>query len=648
MRLTLLLFFILSIKFPFNWKNKEGKNRSRGCFMKKLNFQNLLSILIDMGLIYYSFLLATFLLNDFKINFDFIALIYDLIWIYPLYLLVFKLFNVYRYIWKYASILEVLMIGLAVTGCYIGFSLVTLIFHLSHQSNLIILSHLILFLLLIGFRYGNRFISYFKGKTKPTNLKRTLIIGAGSCGVLVVKEIKVNRNIDNQIIGFVDDDINKVGKVIQGKKVVGTTNELNRLVDIYKIDVIIISIPSLNKADFQKLLKKCENLKAKVLVFPPFYQLIDKEFSFKQIREVEISDLLDRDEVVINDLEISKFLKDKDILVTGGGGSIGSELCRQIINHHPRSLIIFDQYENNAYDIQNELLMNVKKLKINTNIIVLIGSIQDKVRLTEVFNQYPISIVFHAAAHKHVPLMENSPKEAIKNNVFGTYNLAKISSLNRVEKFILISSDKAVNPTNIMGATKRLAEMIMSAFNGVSITKFSAVRFGNVLGSNGSVIPLFKKQIEAGGPVTVTDKNIIRYFMTISEATSLVLQSASNALGCEIFVLDMGEPVKILKLAEKLISLSGFIPYEDIEIKFTGLRPGEKLYEELLLSDEHLDKTKYSKIYCLRQKYIDLDKIKEYIEELEYLLSTCSDNIEPVIKKMVPTYKKQVLKEGII
>ena len=411
-----------------------------------------------------------------------------------------------------------------------------------------------------------------------------MIIGAGEAGVLVIKEYKNHPQLNSKPVALIDDDEYKQGRVIMGVPVVGKRDDILAQVEKLKIDEIILAMPSASKKDISSIVDICKKTKAKLKILPGVYELIDGKVTIKNIRDVQIEDLLGREEIKTDINAISSYIKDKVILVTGGGGSIGSELCRQIANIKPRKLVIIEIYENSAYDIQNELLRRNKDL----NLKIYIASIVDRDIMFDLFNIERPDVVFHAAAHKHVPLMEDSPKESIKNNVFGTLNLVHAADKYGVKKFVMISTDKAVNPTNIMGASKRICEMIIQSVNPVSKTDFVAVRFGNVLGSNGSVIPLFKKQIEEGGPVTVTHKDVIRYFMTIPEAVSLVIQAGAIVKGGEIFVLDMGKPVKILDLAEDLIRLSGFEPYKDIQIEIIGLRPGEKLYEELFLRKKML------------------------------------------------------------
>lgn len=398
-----------------------------------------------------------------------------------------------------------------------------------------------------------------------------MIIGAGDAAALVIREFRNHVQLRSEPVAIIDDNKNKHGKIINGVKVVGGREDILEAAEKYNVDEIVIAIPSASRKDISDIIEICKQTRCKLKILPGYYELIDGKVSIKKIRDVDISDVLGREEIKTDLGQISSYIANKSVMVTGGGGSIGSELCRQIAAYGPKELIIFDIYENSAYDIQNEL----KRTYSNLNLKVLIGSIRDKDRLEEILKEEKPDVIFHAAAHKHVPLMEDSPKEAIKNNIFGTLNLAQLSDKYGVEKFVMISTDKAVNPTNIMGATKRVCEMIIQSLNANSSTEYVAVRFGNVLGSNGSVIPLFKKQIEEGGPVTVTHEDIIRYFMTIPEAVQLVIQAGAMANGGEIFILDMGEPVKIMDLAKDLIRLSGFEPDVDIPIKVTGLRPGK-------------------------------------------------------------------------
>ena len=474
-----------------------------------------------------------------------------------------------------------------------------------------------------------------------------MIIGAGSAGSLIISDILANDKAHEcHIKCIIDDNPVKKGQYINGIKIIGGTDEIFAAAKEYKIDLIVFAIPTCPSNRKSAILKICQKTECKIKVIPAMYQLLsDNNLNASSLRNVEIEDLLGREPININVGSVMNYVENRVVMVTGGGGSIGSELCRQIAVHNPKQLIIFDIYENNAYDIQLELLRNHPEL----NLVTLIGSVRDKARLESVFKKYQPEIVYHAAAHKHVPLMEDSPNESIKNNVFGTLNTARFADKYNVRKFVLISTDKAVNPTNIMGASKRICEMIVQTYNNHSETEFVAVRFGNVLGSNGSVIPLFKKQIAEGGPVTVTDPNIIRYFMTIPEAVSLVLQAGASANGGEIFVLDMGEPVKILDLAENLISLSGYKPYIDIKITFTGLRPGEKLYEEKLLSEEGLMRTSNSLIHIGHPIEIDEEKFTAVLNELENIMADDNCDIRALVKSIVPTYTyREVKKEDTV
>ncbi|MCQ2455511.1 MAG: polysaccharide biosynthesis protein [Clostridia bacterium] len=463
-----------------------------------------------------------------------------------------------------------------------------------------------------------------------------MIIGAGSAGNLIINDIRNSSEKKKYSIKcLIDDDPLKKSSIINGIEVIGGSNEIVSAAKQYRIDTIIFAIPTCPSSKKSAILNICQKTGCKVRVLPSYYQLLnDDNVNAATLRDVQIEDLLGRDPIDIKVESVLQYVSDNVVLVTGGGGSIGSELCRQISCHNPKKLIIFDIYENNAYDIQNELLRDHPELDLE----VLIGSVRDINRLDAIFEKYKPQLVFHAAAHKHVPLMEDSPNESIKNNVFGTYNVADCADRFGVKRFVLISTDKAVNPTNIMGASKRICEMVVQYFNSRSKTEFVAVRFGNVLGSNGSVIPLFKKQIEEGGPVTVTDANIIRYFMTIPEAVSLVLQAGATAKGGEIFVLDMGEPVKIIDLAENLIRLSGLEPYTDIKIEFIGLRPGEKMYEEKLLAEEGLMRTENRLIHIGRPIMFDEKEFLSILTQLKDNMANDNADIRAIVRTLVPTY----------
>ena len=486
-----------------------------------------------------------------------------------------------------------------------------------------------------------RFI-YRKYRMKVTSRNqgkkvRCAIIGAGNAGVALLNEMKNNVSNHYQPVCFFDDDPEKVGKFIHGIEVKGKIDMMPLLLRNTMVTEIIFAIPSANPTRRKEILEMCSTLHCHVKVLPDSFAAVQSENLTQNVRNVKIDDLLGRERVVFNNQEVFGFLQDKVIMVTGGGGSIGSELCRQIAKRGPKRLIVVDIYENNAYDLQQELKMEYgNKLDLK----VEIASVRDREKVRELVGYYRPQIIFHAAAHKHVPLMEECPEEAVKNNVFGTYNVVHAADEFGVDKFVLISTDKAVNPTNVMGATKRFCEMILQSMRGRSHTEYAAVRFGNVLGSNGSVIPLFRRQIEAGGPVTITDKRIIRYFMTIPEAAQLVLEAGAMAGSSEVFVLDMGQPVKILDLAENLIKLSGYVPYVDIDIVETGLRPGEKLYEELLMKSDGLMKTTSSKIFIERQQEISQEEMDEKLDILHKALQAGGrENIRLAMKQVVPTYR---------
>ena len=468
-------------------------------------------------------------------------------------------------------------------------------------------------------------------------MQHVLIYGAGMGGSLVLNEYKRNPHLGKKVIGFMDDDQEKLGTVIGNTPVYGTHEDLEQIVQQHQIDEVIIAIANIEESLLKQVSLMIKQLGLTVKMMPGLFELIDGKFNLNMIREVQVEDLLARDSIKLDYEGIHEYLEHQVVMVTGGGGSIGSELCRQIVKFNPKQLIILDIYENNAYDLQNELLRQYP----NLNLVTLIASVRDRHRLEEIYQTYQPNVVFHAAAHKHVPLMEVSPSEAIKNNVLGTLNTAELASEYGVKRFVLISTDKAVNPTNVMGATKRLCEMIIQAINPKSQTEYVAVRFGNVLGSNGSVVPLFKKQIAKGGPVTLTHKDITRYFMTIPEAAQLVLQAGGFAQGGEIFVLDMGKPVKIYDLAENLIKLSGYEPHVDIEIEVTGLRPGEKLYEELLMDEEGLTETRHQKIFIGKPSEFELTTVKSQIQELLQVAKTKGiPELKEKLKEVVPTYEE--------
>ena len=552
----------------------------------------------------------------------------------------FIVLGLYKSILKYTSVIDLIKIIIAVMVNFVAvgtFSILTNQEIIGLRYVTILSMFLLLFLSFV--RFTTRLFVQIKNNelfTMKEKQNNVMIVGAGDAGTTILRELLNTDKIERNPVCFIDDDPKKTNTTIMGVPVVGVKETIPENAIKYNVKEIIVAVPSLPKKEQQVLLKIAEKTNCKVSFIPGIYQLVDGSVSVRSIRHVEISDLLGRGEIKVNLDEIMGYIEHRVVLVTGGGGSIGSELCRQIASHHPKQLIILDIYENNAYDIQQEL----KRSKPNVNLLVLIASIRDKGKLEDVFKKYKIDIVFNAAAHKHVPLMETSPNEAIKNNVFGTLNLATLSDKYKVKRFIQISTDKAVNPTNIMGASKRICEMIIQAIGKKSEnTEFVAVRFGNVLGSNGSVIPLFKQQIKEGGPVTVTDMNITRYFMTIPEAVMLVLQAGAYAKGGEIYVLDMGEPVRIYDLAESLIRLSGFKPHEDIQIKITGLRPGEKLYEERLMDEEGLKTTANGLISIAKPIEFNEETFFEELKELYKSAYDESDTTKTIVKELVPTYK---------
>lgn len=476
-------------------------------------------------------------------------------------------------------------------------------------------------------------------KTYSKNKKRLLIIGGGYSANNIIKTLNTKLKGEYEIIGIIDDNVQRVGYYVGGVRILGTRKDIEEICKKFNIDTIFISIVNIDNKNKKEILDICQKTNAKVKVLPPLGDLITEENLYRSLRDVQIEDLLGRDPIELDNHNIKNLINDHVVLVTGGGGSIGSELCRQIMLHDPKQLIMLDNYENSLYDIELEL----KTAHPNNTITAVVANIREEDRLDAIFKKFKPEVVFHAAAHKHVPLMENNPTEAIKNNVFGTYNLANSSDKHNVKRFILISTDKAVNPTNIMGASKRLCEMIIQAKDKESTTEYVAVRFGNVLGSNGSVVPLFKKQIEQGGPVTVTHKEITRFFMTIPEAVALVLQAITYAKGGEIFVLDMGEPVKIYDLAKSLIELSGYTLGKDMEIEITGMRPGEKLYEELLMNEENLQETDHEKIFITESMDFTMDDIENKLDLFRDILHdecTSKETIKETMKECVPTYKE--------
>lgn len=606
----------------------------------------LLLVVFDAVLIATSSVCALLARFDFSyqsIEAMYLSHMYDYLPIHiVLTILVFYFCRMYHSLWKFVGVHE---LGYILAANVISFFMEVAGMYLMQYPmprSYFFFQILLQTVAVMALRFSYRFLRYLKevkeqkfgGRNKWKNV---MIIGAGEAGKTIIKEIVDSKFLTMRVCCVVDDDLNKAGRYINGVPIVGNRSTILRNVEKYEIDTIILALPSASLEEKKNILEICKMTGCELKTLPGIYQLIDGELNVSKLRDVEITDLLGRDPIRVNLDEIMGYVENQVVMVTGGGGSIGSELCRQIALYNPKQLIIFDIYENNAYEIQQELKRHYPDL----NLEVLIGSVRNTHRMETVFEKYHPDIVYHAAAHKHVPLMEDSPNEAIKNNVFGTYKTAQAASKYRVKRFVLISTDKAVNPTNIMGASKRLCEMIVQSFNKISSTEFVAVRFGNVLGSNGSVIPLFKKQIAEGGPVTVTDKNIIRYFMTIPEAVSLVLQAGAYAKGGEIFVLEMGEPVKIDDMARNLIRLSGYTPDVDIKIEYAGLRPGEKLYEELLMAEEGMKDTANKLIHIGKPIEMDEDKFFVQLAELKEACYQDDEEIKEKVQEIVPTYHMQ-------
>ena len=494
-----------------------------------------------------------------------------------------------------------------------------------------------LIVLIFASRYFYRAFRWIVGYIRGENaaeMHRVMVVGAGAAGNVLIKEIRNSRYIHKKVVCAIDDDRDKIGSFIHGVKIMGNRYEIPRLAKELAVDEIIIAMPAVSQKEIKGILDICKETGCEMKRLPGIYQLVNGDVSVAKLKDVDVNDLLGRDPIEVDLDSILGYVENKVIMVTGGGGSIGSELCRQIASHHPKQLVLVDIYENTTYDIQNELRRNYPEL----NLVVLIASVRNTKRMDMIFEKYRPDIVYHAAAHKHVPLMEDSPNEAVKNNVLGTWKVVQAADKWKVKRFVMISTDKAVRPTNIMGASKRICEMVIQYMNSLYDTEYVAVRFGNVLGSNGSVVPLFKKQIANGGPVTVTHPEIIRYFMTIPEAVSLVLEAGAYAEGGEIFILDMGEPVKILDLAKNMIRLSGLTPGEDIEIQFTGLRPGEKLYEELLIDEENKKETKNKRIFIGSPRMMETEQFSELIAELDHAAFSEDPNIREVVKRLVPEY----------
>ncbi len=552
-------------------------------------------------------------------------------------IVVFYAFRLYHSIWRLASISELQMSIAAYMVLLPVYGLGVLFMHLRMPKAYYFMGYIISFCMTTALRFSYRMFQTYFGNREgigEEEQNRIMVIGGGAAGQTLIRELINSRRLHTKVCCVIDDNPNKIGRVLEGIPIVGNRNDILTMVDRYKINHIIYAIPATTGKNQKEILNICKETKCRLQTVPGVYQLVNGEVSVSKLRDVDIADLLGRAQVKVNNDEIFRAIRGHKVLVTGGGGSIGSELCRQIAKAKPDQLIIFDIYENNAYEIQQEL----KRAYPQLDLVVLIGSVRNSNRINQVMHTYKPDIVYHAAAHKHVPLMEESPNEAIKNNVLGTYKTAMAAAKVGAKKFVLISTDKAVNPTNIMGASKRLCEMVVQMMNRKTDTDFVAVRFGNVLGSNGSVIPLFKKQIAEGGPVTVTDKDIIRYFMTIPEAVAFVLQASYYAEGGEIFVLDMGDPVRIDDMARNLIRLSGYEPDVEIPIVYTGLRPGEKLYEELLMDEEGLQDTANEMIHIGHPIDMDDEWFEEKLKLLDKVSRQDSSRIKEIVAEIVPTY----------
>lgn len=611
--------------------------------------RRIILLLLDSLSIFVSFYASFMIFYNSLLSMQFITHVLPeavSLWIVTMGIFIF--FKLYTSLWQFASVTELMNIILATLWSTFGACIISLVLGLYVPSALYIVYFLLLTLFVGGSRFGYRFVRLYVSRhhlfgRNDGSISNVMVVGAGAAGEKIYREISNTPSLNKRVVCFIDDDPAKQGRSIHNITIYGNRYRVVEAVEKFRVDEIYIALPSVDKKEVADILNICKETKCKLKRLPGMYQFINDEIILNKLKDVEVQDLLGRDPIKVNLNEIMSYVTDRVIMVTGGGGSIGSELCRQIAERNPRQLIIVDIYENNAYDIQMELNKKYPKLDLQ----VMIASVRDQNKINDLFETYHPDIVYHAAAHKHVPLMEDAPHEAIKNNVFGTLNVAKACDQYHVKKFILISTDKAVNPTNIMGASKRLCEMIVQTFDKKSATEYVAVRFGNVLGSNGSVIPLFKKQIKSGGPVTVTHPDIIRYFMTIPEAVSLVLQAGAYAKGGEIFVLDMGEPVKIVDMARNLIKLSGFEPDVDIKIEFTGLRPGEKLYEEMLMKEEGMQTTPNKLIHI--GKPIDFHS-EVFLDELKNLYKIAYDehsDIKSAVKHLVPTYQYKTQRTSV-
>ena len=601
--------------------------------------RNIILLIVDILLIILSAFLGLWVRFDFRITGIPFEYAQDVKQFLPYYivltLIVFRFCRFYATMWSVAGLREAVSIFFACALAQLCQISGMVMLQLAVPRSYFVISFAALYGTEMAWRFSYRMIRSIDAQMRHAGkLHRIMIVGAGEAGVTLLREIRQSPYIRGKAVCFVDDSQYKIGKTLNGVAIYGGREQIPALVRRFAVDSIYIAMPSAPAAERKKIIEIVRKTGVELKILPGIYQLANGEVSISKLRDVQIEDLLGREPICTNLDEVMGYIRDKVVLVTGGGGSIGSELCRQIAGHGPKKLLIFDIYENNVYDLQQELKRNYPQLDFE----VLIGSVRNTHRIESVFETYHPTVVFHAAAHKHVPLMEVSPNEAIKNNVFGTYKTAAAADKYGAERFVLISTDKAVNPTSVMGASKRICEMIIQMMARHSKTNFVAVRFGNVLGSSGSVIPLFKKQIAEGGPVTVTHPEMIRYFMTIPEAVALVLQAGAYAKGGEIFVLDMGEPVKILDMAKNLIRLSGYEPDVDIKIVFTGLRPGEKLYEEMLMSEEGLQETPNKLIHIGKPIVFDEEKFKEQLAKLHSDAEIDMPAIRAVIKEIVPTF----------
>lgn len=604
----------------------------------------ILIMFVDALSVMISYFLALLLRFDFIFSRIPVNYLEGYLWSMPYWILstivIFYICRLYHSIWRLASVAELRMIITAYLILMVVDVAGMLFMHLRMPRSYYFMGYVLCFCMTAGTRFSYRLLRSYTNRKRQDEGKdeqdRIMIIGGGEAGQILIKELINSSRFHTKVCCVIDDNPNKRGRVLEGIPIVGDRNDILEMVEKYEVNHIIYAIPTSSAKTRKEILNICKETKCRLQTVPGVYQLLNGEVSVSTLKNVEIQDLLGREQIKVNNEEILNAIGDKIVLVTGGGGSIGSELCRQIATSNPKQLIIFDMYENNAYDIQQELIRKYPDL----NLVTLIGSVRNTNRLAWLMQTYKPDIVFHAAAHKHVPLMEDSPNEAIKNNVLGTYKTATAAARAGVKKFVLISTDKAVNPTNIMGASKRLCEMVIQMMNReYKDTTFVAVRFGNVLGSNGSVIPLFKKQIADGGPVTVTHKDIIRFFMTIPEAVSLVLQAAYYAKGGEIFILDMGEPVKIDDMARNLIKLSGYTPDVDIMVEYTGLRPGEKLYEEMLMDEEGLESTENSLIHIGKPIEMDDEWFRVKLRQLDEASYREAVNMKDIVAEIVPTYR---------